>query len=428
MKLLLSAVGCDPFGGSEGIYGWYVVNALAKEHDCHVITEIGYRKNIEEATKRGLVSPGLHFRYLGTGAGYHPNRLIARMQSWGRYQQFQQDVLSLARAWHEEVDFDIAQHVTYTSWRVPSPLWQLGIPFVWGPISGTEIFPRSCMSSLSPSAWCFETLRLLQTSFARRNKNILACARHAAAIPAPHQQAVDFLTQLRGSSDGVTLCHNFFFPDTRIHELNRNHPKASTDRPLRAFGAGNLEGRKGVAIALHAIAQAKARGVRVDYHVTSRGPELAYLKKLSARLGLSDQVILGERFEATDFAAALSTFDICLLPSLRDGAGLSIMEAMLAGCVPIVADWCGPAEFVTDECGYKVPVTKPDKMAQSIADILCELNVNRTVLDVKGAASRERIQSSYNEGQFLEAMNLIYHKALRMPEATGLWPLYSKTA
>ena len=141
MKLLLTAIGCDPFGGSEGIYGWYVVNALAKQHDCYVITEIGYRKNIEEATKRGLVSPRLYFRFLGTAAGYHPNRLIARIQSWRRYQQFQEDVLPLARAWHREVAFDIAQHVTYTSWRVPSPLWQLGIPFVWGPISGTEVFP-----------------------------------------------------------------------------------------------------------------------------------------------------------------------------------------------------------------------------------------------------------------------------------------------
>ena len=67
MKLLLTAVACDPFGGSEGIYGWYVVNALAKEHDCYVITGIGYRKNIQEATKRGLVAPKLHFRYLWPG-------------------------------------------------------------------------------------------------------------------------------------------------------------------------------------------------------------------------------------------------------------------------------------------------------------------------------------------------------------------------
>ena len=412
MKLLLSAVGCDPFGGSEGIYGWYVVNALAREHDCYVITEIGYRKNIEEATRRGLASPRLHCRYLGTGAGYHPNRLIARFQSWRRYQQFQVDVLPLARSWHREVSFDIAQHVTYTSWRVPSPLWQLGIPFVWGPISGTEVFPLSCMSSLSLSARLFESLRLLQTSLAKGDKNILACARQAEAIPAPHQQAVEFLSRIRGSREGVGICHNFFFPDQRMKELDPKRMPRDPSAPLRAFAAGNLEGRKGVAIALKGIAEAKRRGVRVEYHVTSQGPELSHLQKLSRKLGLDDQVILGKRFESADFAAALSTFDICLLPSLRDGAGLSIMEAMLAGCMPIVADWCGPAEFVTEECGFKVPVTNPSQMASDIADILCRLDQDRAVIRSMGISAQNRIMESYNERQFLEAMNRIYATAI----------------
>jgi glycosyltransferase involved in cell wall biosynthesis len=411
MKLLLSTVACDPKGGSEGIYGWYVVNALAKEHDCYVITEIGYRKNIEEAIRRGLASPRLHFRYLGTGAGYNPNRLIARIQSWKRYQQFQEDVLPLARAWHDEVAFDIAQHVTYTSWRVPSHLWKLGIPFVWGPISGTEVFPPACIGSLSLSARLFELLRLLQTSLAKGDKRILACARQAIAIPAPHQQAVNFLSRIRGSRKGVGICHNFFFPVQRMKELEPKRVPKDASAPLRAFAAGNLEGRKGVAIALNAIAEAKRRGVRVEYHVTSQGPELSHLKKLSSKLGLDDQVILGERFESADFAAALSTFDICLLPSLRDGAGLSIMEAMLAGCVPIVADWCGPAEFVTEECGFKIPVMGHSAMAAAIADVLCRLDADRNLVHAMGVAARERISEAYSERQFLDSMDAIYRSA-----------------
>lgn len=141
-------------------------------------------------------------------------------------------------------------------------------------------------------------------------------------------------------------------------------------------------------------------------------PELSHLQKLSRKHGLDDQVILGERIESADFAAALSAFDICLLPSLRDGAGLSIMEAMLAGCVPIVADWCGPAEFVTKECGYKVPVTNPSQMASDIADILCRLDQDRKMIHTMGVLARKRIMNSYNENQFLDAMNHIYASAI----------------
>lgn len=418
MKLLISSIACDPFGGSEGIYGWYVVSALAKNHHCYVVTHECYRENIIMASLMGLVPDSLSFKYLGEAKPCHPNRLLARFQSWLGYREFSKNVLKVAVEWHEQEKFDIVQLVTYTTWRVASPLWKLGIPFIWGPISGTEVFPSSCFGILSFQAWCFEIIRRVQTWFAVRNQALRECARNAFAIPVPHNQAREFLSSLRGSNQGVELCHNFFFPDSRINELKSERIDSGAERPLRAFAAGNLEGRKGVAIALHAIAKARERGIRVHYHVTSQGPELAYLKKLSSRLGLNDQVILGERFEAVDFAAALATFDICLLPSLRDGAGLSIMEAMLAGCVPIVADWCGPAEFVTEQCGYKVPVTHPEEMAHAIADILCGLDENRSLLKLKGAAARERIRSSYNETQFIESMELIYSKALRAMDST----------
>lgn len=368
--------------------------------------------SLRRAQDEGLIPPNLKFRFLGYPKPYHPNRLFARFQSWLRFFIFTKRLLASAQSWHAEQAFDLAQHITYTTWRVASPLWRLGIPFIWGPISGTEVFPKSCYSSLSLQALLFEVLRSTQTWVASRSPSIRRCVREASFIPVPHMQAHSFLSELRGTPQGVVLCHNWFFPDSRIADLRAKRPGNKPNRPLRAFAAGNLEGRKGVAIALQAIFLAKKAGVRVEYHVTSQGPELAHLQRLSEMLGLSDQVILGERFAATDFASALSTFDIVLLPSLRDGAGLSIMEAMLAGCVPIVADWCGPAEFVTPECGYKVAVTDPIKMATEIARILCVLDTDRSLLWVKGDAASTRIRSSYSESQFLESMNKFFISAL----------------
>jgi len=411
MKLLLSAAACDPYGGSEGIYGWYVVSALAKKHQCFVLTGARHRSSLEKAATEGLIPASLHFRFIGEAKPWPSNRLQARIVSWLDFRRFAKATLSVAKEWNCEVGFDIAQQVTYTSWRVPSPLWKLGIPFIWGPISGTEIFPRSCYSSLSLQARLFETLRSLQTQLAIHSQAVRSCAKMAFRIPVPHQQAIEFLAELRGKQDGVELCHNFFFPESRMKALHCPRPAVTGTHPLRAFGAGNLEGRKGVAIALHAIALAKSKGVRVEYHVTSQGPELAHLQKLSAKLGLSDQVILGKRFDSADFADALSKFDVCLLPSLRDGAGLSIMEAMLAGCVPIVADWCGPAEFVTNDCGFKVPVTNPKDMAIRISEILCHLDGDRQKTRRIGEAARAQIRVSYSEQQFLESMEAIYAQA-----------------
>ena len=418
MNILISAIACDPYGGSEGIYGWYVVSALAKEHDCFVVTGGDSMPSIRRAQEEGLIPPNLKFRFLGQPKAYHPNRLIARLQSWVRFFIFTQRLLASAKSWHAEEGFELVQHITYTTWRIASPLWKLGIPFIWGPLSGTEIFPASCLNTLSLSSRCFEITRSFQSFLARLSPAVRACAQSAFCIPVPHQQAQSFVENLRGSKSGVPLCHNFFFPESRMNALHTTRPTNSALQPLRAFAAGNLEGRKGVAIALQALFLAKKTGVRVEYHVTSHGPELAHLQRLTEKLGLSDQVILGKPFPAGDFASALGSFDIVLLPSLRDGAGLSIMEAMLAGCVPVVADWCGPAEFVTSDCGYKVEVTTPSKIAIEISHILCTLDNQRDLLRIKGGLAAERIRSAYNERQFLDSMNCYYRAALAASQST----------
>ena len=58
-----------------------------------------------------------------------------------------------------------------------------------------------------------------------------------------------------------------------------------------------------------------------------------------------------------------------------------------------VADWCGPAEFVTEDCGFKVPVTNPYEMAVQICDILCDLDKNRSKARSMGIAACERIRT-----------------------------------
>jgi len=418
LNILISAIACDPYGGSEGIYGWYVVLALAKEHDCFVVTGGDSMPSIRRAQEEGLIPPNLKFRFLGQPKAYHPNRLIARLQSWVRFFIFTQRLLASAKSWHAEQGFELVQHITYTTWRIASPLWKLGIPFIWGPLSGTEIFPASCLNTLSISSRCFEIMRSFQSFLARLSPAVRACAQRAFCVPVPHQQAKLFVQNLRGTERGIPLCHNFFFPDSRMNSLRSSRSSPSQSRSLRAFAAGNLEGRKGVAIALEALFLAKKRGVRVEYHVTSHGPELSHLQRLTEKLSLSDQVILGKPFPVGDFASALGSFDIVLLPSLRDGAGLSIMEAMLAGCVPIVADWCGPAEFVTSDCGYKVEVTTPSKMAIEISHILYTLDNQRDLLRIKGGLAAERIRSAYNERQFLDSMNCYYRAALAASQST----------
>jgi hypothetical protein len=64
MKVLISAIACEPGSGSEAKVGWDAIKALSKHHDCHVITHTVYREFIEKAQASGEASSAV-FHYHG---------------------------------------------------------------------------------------------------------------------------------------------------------------------------------------------------------------------------------------------------------------------------------------------------------------------------------------------------------------------------
>jgi glycosyltransferase involved in cell wall biosynthesis len=71
--------------------------------------------------------------------------------------------------------------------------------------------------------------------------------------------------------------------------------------------------------------------------------------------------------------------------------GLTMMEAMMAGCVPIVADNGGPRVMVTEECGYKLPISSANKMAADIADIVVAIDRDREIIRKGGNWHHEKL-------------------------------------
>ena len=413
MKILVSAVACNPFSGSEGLLGWMACRSLATLGDLWLLVSDEHSEGVKKAQSEGLVPSNMHFTFIGKHRPYTENRLLARGQSWLRYMAFSKAIFPVARKLHEKIRFDLSHHVTYSTWRVASPLWRLGVPFIWGPISGTEVFPLLRFGRmLSPSAFGFELLRILEGSYSYCLPKVHRCARNAFHIFAAHREAVSHLSRLRQSSEGTSVLSYFSFSPERIATIAPNSFPLRTGRPLKIFAAGNLEGRKGVAIALEGLAQAKQKGVKFTYRITSRGPEFEHLQHLAKRLGIAEEVDLGRQMPREDYIRELQDTDLFLLPSLREGGGLTMMEAMLAGCVPIVAACGAPGSAVTDECGIRVPVTTPKQMAEEIADAVVRFDRDRELMARMAQAASKRIAETYTEEKFVSAIKAVYQSAL----------------
>jgi len=390
-----------------------VVSTLAQQHEVWVLLHEQSRPPFEEWLKSHALPENIHLNFLGTWKPFHPNRMIARINSWTDNYTWQRNLLEPARRLHEEIHFDLIHHVTIATWRVASPLWRLGIPLIWGPVGGGEVFPWRAAGVLSPTALLFEVARSVSNFVSQRDPAIRECARNVAVCVAGNQETYDALSRIRGTTQGISKLCVSFFQKEKIEDFRGMLPKKTTDGALRMFAGGNLEGRKGVAIALHALENVKKSSVPFSYRLGGGGPELEHLQRLSRQLEIGEEVVFGESLRGNAYREELLKSHIYLLPSLRDNAPRTLMEAMLAGCVPIVADCGGPAEIVTDECGFRVPVSTPTKMSEEITKILLRLNQDRSLLESLGQAAHRRIAEHYSDESYLKTINGIYSEALK---------------
>lgn len=123
--------------------------------------------------------------------------------------------------------------------------------------------------------------------------------------------------------------------------IDIRHPEWKT--PLRFLLIGRLVKQKGHMIALEALAKMKQFDWRLT--IVGEGEGEGALRRAIARLKLTDRVVMLP--PTRDTASVYTAHDIVLVPSLWEGLGLVVMEAMAAGRLVIGSDIGGIPELIT---------------------------------------------------------------------------------
>jgi len=411
MKILLSAIACNPKQGSEGGVGWKSAVALSQRHEVHVLTSTANQSEIEEAIESGSY-PNLSFTFFGTAAPYHENRLIARAQSWLRYVSWVNQSKLEAEVLSAQCSFDLIHHVTYSSWRIPCPLWSLGIPLVWGPIGGVAEYPLRLMGKLSIAAAAFEILRNISNFTAIKSKELQRCLQEAAAVVCSNRETFDKLHRVRGKKDGMFILSPTFFTKRQMELFRFDARDKPLYGPLYCFAGGSMVGSKGLIFAIEAIKSTRKKGIPCCLTIAGCGPEIPYLKKVVRRLGLDTHIDFTDRFSGTEYSDALKRSHVFLLPSFRENAPGTILEAMLAGCVPVVVDASAQGDIVDRKFGFKVPAKSASQITADIADALVQLARNPGQRISMGQLASEYVTKNYREDSYISGIEAIYKMVL----------------
>jgi glycosyltransferase involved in cell wall biosynthesis len=154
------------------------------------------------------------------------------------------------------------------------------------------------------------------------------------------------------------------------------------------------------------------RGDGAKFTIVGDGPELPRLRGLVCSYGLQKQV----RFETwkpqEELWSTMRSCDVFLFPSLRDGGGLVVVEAMAAGKPVICVDLGGPAMHVTEDCGVKVAPLSPEQVVRDLAAALERLYQDPELRLQMGEAARKRAERIYHWDRLGERLLEIYQSAL----------------
>jgi glycosyltransferase involved in cell wall biosynthesis len=148
---------------------------------------------------------------------------------------------------------------------------------------------------------------------------------------------------------------------------------------------GRLRRYKGVDIALRALALARAQGVGAELEIAGTGDDRPRLEALTRRLGLEPVVRFLGYVSEEEKRRRLRAAWAVVLPSPKEGWGISNVEAAACGTAALASDSPGLVETVRHgETGFLVPHGD----AAALAERMVALARDKGLVERLGAAAR----------------------------------------
>lgn len=363
LRILVSAYACSPYQGSEPGVGWGFVSELARHHELWVIVEEEkFRSDIERyLADCPDLSKSVHFFFIPK----QRNRLLRKIwppSYYWFYRRWHEDALELAKRLHSEVKFDLVHQLTMVGFREPGYLWNMKIPFVWGPIGGMGRFPWRFMTKVGFHGalyyFSYNILNWCQSRLLSRPRLAAKAAGKALISATPENQSE---ARALWGCESTVMTEVGLPRKPKDSGLGRN-----TNEPLRIVWSGLHIERKALNLGLEALAKLPSN-VRCELHILGSGPLTNRWQALAVQLGIGDKCIFYGVLPRDRALSVMESAHLMLITSLRDLTSTVTIEAMALGVPVVCLDHCGFSHVVNETCGIKVPVVSPRQVVTDIA-------------------------------------------------------------
>lgn len=188
--------------------------------------------------------------------------------------------------------------------------------------------------------------------------------------------------------------------------LIRNTEKIFDNDILTIGVVSRLEKIKGMDLIIPAFADVIKQGYKVKLLVVGDGSQRNEMEQQASEFGVSGFIEWKGRTEQNKLQENYDKIDILLMPSRSEGFGLTAIEGMARGCVPVVSNTGGLPEVVQDNISGLLHKTED---FNDLTDKIISLCKNRKILDSLSRNAVERAKD-FEFGKFSRLINDLYSK------------------
>ena len=356
-SVLITAYSCCPDTGSESGNGWnWIMSYLENGYRVYCITSSIYKAEIMGYLALHKTENLLLY--------FTDNRFtltLFRIPALGDYIHYYSWIIRAEKIIRGlDIPFLHAHHVTYSSIKFGTPLYNVKMRVILGPLGGSEL-PHKSLKKYLGGYYYFEYFKnLLSYALAKLNPSVSKSIRQADIILTSNAIAEGIIHKycdkktIRMFDAGLSDYFRMPFSRTDLHG------------PVRIIWIGTMFPRKGLNLAIEAISQLPAD---FDYHFTIAGDGrlMNEATQLVESLNIQKHVTFLGHVSHKEVMLQMHQNHVLLFPSLIDSCPTQIFEAFATGLPVVTLNHQGMKTQVIEGTGVKVNLGNDTNYALELA-------------------------------------------------------------
>ena len=350
-RILVEAYECSPVRAHAPGSAWQILSRLANIYDIWIITEeTVFKDEVEEHFRQNpFLSEHMTFHFLPRRRpeGFDRTRPAIPIREILEYKEWGKRSYLFAKTLHRKIGFDLAHHLRSDSFRVPGFLWQLPIPFVWGPTGGTDNIPWEMLDILGPKG---------KIRYAIRNIINTMQLKYSPVVRRAVKRTDCLISQTSKDKENIFKVHGIL--SILVHEQACNSVSGTCHhydpgRNLNIAWIGRCVTSKALPFLLKVISRPGIRD-KVTLHIAGNGPKWESWKRMANDLNVDSQCIWYGWLAQKTTSDLLNSCDILAFTSVLEATSATVMESLSLGVPVICFNRCGFGDVINNQNGISI--------------------------------------------------------------------------